>query len=162
MSGLRDAQRALARGATEEALVYLWNELEPARLAGDRRGLAAIGRMAAAIAEHGDAAQRRDASCLLAELEEASAAEAAPAPEPVPLAIGTEPVREDEPAPPFEPLPEAARPVMPEAATERAPVAGEEDAEGEPGRPRIASLLWAALVVAVILLNIVRNLLEGS
>ena len=45
--------------------MLLWNEVEPARLAGDRSALAAIGRVAAHIAEQGDEAERREAERLL-------------------------------------------------------------------------------------------------
>jgi hypothetical protein len=44
--GLKQARRALGRGAADEALVLLWNALESARLAGDRWELGIIERLA--------------------------------------------------------------------------------------------------------------------
>ena len=65
MSKLRDASRAVGRGASAEALVLLWNELEPARIAGDEGALAGIESLANAIAASGDEAEQREAGRLL-------------------------------------------------------------------------------------------------
>jgi hypothetical protein len=62
---VRDAAGAVRRGAHQEALVVLWNEVEPARLAGDRARLARIEGLAARIAQEGDDAERREAERLL-------------------------------------------------------------------------------------------------
>lgn len=161
MSGLRDAQRALGRGAVDEALVYLWNELEPTRLAGNRRGLAAIGRMAEEIAEHGDPAQQRDAARLLAEVAEAAASE----PEPAAVAFEAAPASEMGMPPAVEPPRETPATAMPEPPAGPAPAEewGEApEPDEEPRGQRVASWLWAAIVLGVILLNILRNLLDRS
>jgi hypothetical protein len=65
MSNVRAAAGAVRRGANQEALVLLWNELESARLAGDRSALETIGRIAGHIAEEGDEAERREAERLV-------------------------------------------------------------------------------------------------
>jgi hypothetical protein len=65
VASVRDAAGAVRRGAHQEALVVLWNEVEPARLAGDRSRLARIEGLAARIAQEGDDAERREAERLL-------------------------------------------------------------------------------------------------
>jgi hypothetical protein len=77
--GLKQARAALRRGAADETLVLLWNELEPARIAGDQRALRAIGGLASVIVQHGDEGQRAEAEQLLAEVREAGARGAATA-----------------------------------------------------------------------------------
>ena len=79
MASARNARKALARGATDEALVLLWNEVEPARLAGDTSTLRDIGRLARGIQQAGDPAQQREAERLLETLTELEAYPAAPA-----------------------------------------------------------------------------------
>src|SRR5687768_2487088 len=64
-SELREARKAVARGRADEALVHLWNALEPARLAEDAGELVMIGRLAQRIGEFGDEGERRDAERLL-------------------------------------------------------------------------------------------------
>jgi hypothetical protein len=61
---LARARKSLARGRTDEALVYLWNALEPARLEGSE-GLRELQRLSTAIRERGDAGERREAERLL-------------------------------------------------------------------------------------------------
>ena len=56
-SGIPAARKALGRGATAEALVHLWNELEPARLSGDRGRLEALARLAEEVRQRGDEAE---------------------------------------------------------------------------------------------------------
>ena len=65
MASARNARKALARGAADESLVLLWNEVEPARLAGDVATLRDIGRIAEQIRRDGDPAQQREAERLL-------------------------------------------------------------------------------------------------
>lgn len=167
MSGLRDARRALAGGAQDEALVYLWNELEPVRVAGDRRGLAAIARMATQIAETGDEGQRRDATRLL---EAVAEAEATAAEEEVLATVGLDAgvghgdvyaPQPPQPVPQWLPEPGAERLPGEEPMRGEEPVAVEEGEEQEK-RPRLASLLWAAIVIGVILLNILRDAFDRS
>ena len=64
MAALRQAARAARRGAADEALVLLWNELEPARLRGDAGALREIDALARAIAR--DEAHRHEAERLVA------------------------------------------------------------------------------------------------
>lgn len=67
--GLKEARQAAARGSYDEALVLLWNALEPARLAGDRGALRTIGGVAQLVARSGDDGQRREAERLLGTLQ---------------------------------------------------------------------------------------------
>jgi hypothetical protein len=62
---VRDARRALGRGDADEALVLLWNALEPARLAGDAGALHQIGQLAYQIQAGGSESQSREAERLL-------------------------------------------------------------------------------------------------
>lgn len=62
---VKEAERALARGRPDEALVYLWNAVEPARVAGDTRTLERIGRVAQRIARGDQAGEQREAQRLL-------------------------------------------------------------------------------------------------
>jgi hypothetical protein len=57
------AARAARRGSADEALVLLWNELEPARLSGDRGALGAIDGLARYIAR--DEQHRHEAERLI-------------------------------------------------------------------------------------------------
>ena len=63
--GLKQVQKALGRGDADEALVLLWNALEPVRIAGDRGALRTIEQLATQIARAGDEAQQREAKRLL-------------------------------------------------------------------------------------------------
>ena len=62
---LKDAQRALDRGRPDEALVFLWNVLEPARMAEDRSALRRIRALASRVVSEGDTSAKRDAERLL-------------------------------------------------------------------------------------------------
>ena len=62
---IQQAERALARGRADEALVYLWNALELARVAGDAGSLEGIVRVARRIEQAGDPAEQREAVRLL-------------------------------------------------------------------------------------------------
>lgn len=70
--GIKQARSALRRGEADAALVILWNELEPARLAGDRGSLRAIAGMATSIAQSGEEGQQAEAQRLLEVLERAA------------------------------------------------------------------------------------------
>jgi hypothetical protein len=70
--GIKQARAALRRGDADSALVILWNEVEPARLEGDRGSLSAIGGLATAIAQGGDEAKQAEAQRLLEVLERAA------------------------------------------------------------------------------------------
>ena len=61
MASARDARKALDRGEPAEALVLLWNAVEPARIAGDERALREIGRLAERLRQEGDESERREA-----------------------------------------------------------------------------------------------------
>lgn len=77
-SELNEARKAVARGRADEALVHLWNALEPARLAGDVGELAMVGRLAQRIGEFGDEGERRDAERLLEAVQRAAEDEREP------------------------------------------------------------------------------------
>jgi hypothetical protein len=70
--GIKQARAALRRGDADGALVILWNEVESARLEGDRRSLRAIGGLATAIAQGGEEGQQAEAQRLLEVLERAA------------------------------------------------------------------------------------------
>lgn len=71
-SELSEARKAVARGRADEALVHLWNAVEPARLAGDADELGMVGRLAQRIHEVGDEGERRDAERLLEAVQRAA------------------------------------------------------------------------------------------
>jgi hypothetical protein len=70
-SELSEARRAVTRGRADEALVHLWNALEPARLAADSAELRRIGGLAERVREVGDEGERREAERLLEALRSA-------------------------------------------------------------------------------------------
>jgi hypothetical protein len=69
---LKRARKSLAGGRVDEALVLLWNALEPARLEG-ARALRELERLAMAAGERGDAGQQREAQRLLEAVRETPA-----------------------------------------------------------------------------------------
>ena len=77
---LKEARKALAKGRADESLVHLWNVLEPARLAGDRRELGAIAQLATEIRERGESVEQREAERLLQEVRETALEEGQPEP----------------------------------------------------------------------------------
>lgn len=77
-SELSEARKAVGRGRADEALVHLWNAVEPARIAGDVGELRTIGRLAARIHELGDEGQQREAERLLEAVHGAVEGERAP------------------------------------------------------------------------------------
>lgn len=155
---LKEARRAAGGGRIEEALVYLWNAVEPARLAGDESALEGIARLAAQIQREGDPGQQREAARLLqaAGLREPASPAEAPWPEPsVEEAAVTE--QEDVLAELAQSLGETEG--MPTPAGETA--AREPEAEKpEPVRRRsLGSLLVTLLVIVIVLVNVLARVL---
>jgi hypothetical protein len=138
MASARNARKALARGAADEALVLLWNEVEPARLAGDVATLRDIGRLAEQIRRDGDPAQQREAERLLETLRGLSGGEAAARPEAAVL----------------EPSVERGSTTL-EDAEEAGPV-DEADGTGG-GLGRMASLFWILLFLLIVIANALRG-----
>jgi hypothetical protein len=136
-TGIPAARRALARGATAEALVYLWNELEPARLSGERGRLNELARLAEEVSRRGDDADRHEAERFLGELRElteAPTATTAPATAVLDAEIG--------------------RPVE---------LPGEPDAEEQPSEEesragRLANWIWVVFVLVIILAHVLSGL----
>jgi hypothetical protein len=132
---LSEARRAVTRGRADEALVHLWNAVEPARLAGNSAELRRIGRLAERVREVGDEGERREAERLLETLRSAA---------------------EDE----HEPEPTVARPgengdggFLPqdEAAAEV-----EEEQTGAGGR--LAQLLIPLIILVIVIINVLAGL----
>jgi hypothetical protein len=143
------ARAALRRDRPSEALVFLWNALEPARLAGDAAALRAIGGLAERVARVGDEGERREAERLLEEIREVARHEAGvPATEQVGAEVSVGGDRM------------ASEPTLPDEVG-RPPYAEEADADAEtaePGRRAgIVNLIWLLLVLGVVLLNILRG-----
>jgi hypothetical protein len=135
VSKLADARKALSRGSVDAALVDLWNALEPARLAGDRRTLRDIEQLALRIAEEDEGA-RREAERLLEAVRGAAEGDVAPATERVEgrVEVGAEP---------------QADPVV--ATREDRP-------EGPPSRRAgLAPLIWLLVFLAVVLVNALQG-----
>jgi hypothetical protein len=160
MATVRGARRALARGHTDEALVELWNALEPLRLRGDTAGLQAVAQMAEAVVESGDGSQAGEAQRLLSavdELLETSAGGDPQAPGQVAVTVSGPSVGPEE---------------LPRDGVYGPDDFGEPDededrggghAEAEPrGRSKTASLIWALVLGAFVLFNIVRGALGGE
>jgi hypothetical protein len=61
---VKEARRAVERGDVDEALVLLWNALEPLRLAGDTAGLQRVAALADEIAVLGDGEHAHEAARL--------------------------------------------------------------------------------------------------
>lgn len=141
MASARNARKALARGAADEALVLLWNEVEPARLAGDLATLRDIGRLAEQIRRDGDPAQQREAERLLETLR--GTIEGEPAARP-----GTEALesRVERDATTLGGVEEAGPPDEAE---------GTEGTEGRLGRT--SSLVWILLFLLIVIANALRG-----
>lgn len=77
---LKEARKALAKGRADESLVHLWNVLEPARIAGDRRALGGIAQLAEEIHARGEPVEQREAERLLQEVRETAEQEGQPEP----------------------------------------------------------------------------------
>ena len=131
--GLKQARKALGRGDADEALVLLWNALEPVRIAGDRGALRTIEQLATQIARAGDEAQQREAKRLLE-------------------ALGVS-VPQDEPVRP------ATAQVEAEVERGGEEVETEEAApEAEaPGGLRLRTILWLLVLIALVLFNLLRE-----
>ena len=123
--------------------------------------------MATQIAETGDDGQKRDATRLLEAVAEATAAE-----EEVLATVGHDAgvghgdVHAPQ-LPPVQTVPQWQPRRGGETLSGEEPMRGEEPVAAEEGeeqekRPRLASLLWAAIVIAVIVLNILRDALDRS
>jgi hypothetical protein len=138
-SGVTAARKALARGATAEALVHLWNELEPARLSGDRGRLGSLERLAEEIRQRGDEADRHEAERLLRELHEQAEAPAAFSPATATLDAEIE---------------------RPSDAADGGGAVEQSEAPAEGGSPLggLANWLWLVFVVLIVLANILGGL----
>jgi hypothetical protein len=153
MATVRDARRALARGDTDEALVDLWNALEPLRLRDDRSGLHAVAELAVQIAGTGDGSQAREAERLLEAVRDALDPDGGSAARRT-VSVGT-------PEPPAV-LDDSA----PGLDEDREVEIGEYDpddvidVEGDVERPRFRGLVWALIVAAFVIFNIVSGLLR--
>lgn len=77
-SELSEARKAVNRGRADEALVHLWNALEPARLAADSAELRRIARLAERVREVGDEGEQQEAERLLEALRGAAEDEGEP------------------------------------------------------------------------------------
>jgi hypothetical protein len=138
MEALRDARRHLGRGRYDEALVLLWNAVEPARLAGDRRALRTIEGLATHVARGGDDAQRREAERLLEVLREQAM--------PASAVAATAQLDAD------------VSPEGREMAGEIEDEMSSDDAVEERGRgARIGNILWLLIVIAVIVVNVLEQ-----
>ena len=134
-SELRRARRSAARGRIDEALVYLWNALEPARLEGET-AVTELRRVAALISSMGDNGQRREAERLVEAIDRSS--------DTAPVAVA---VREHGDHDAFE----DARPDVEREAAE--PVSG---------RPRRGGLLLPIIFLLIILINVIVRAVSGE
>jgi hypothetical protein len=132
---LAQARRAAAKGSYDEALVQLWNAVEPARVAGDSSALRTIDGLAQRIAQAGDEAQQRDAQRLLEHVHETVEQEGDVA--------ATARLDAD---------------VSPEGEQMVDALAGAEPHGG--WRDRIGSWFWLLIVLGVILLNVLDQLAD--
>ena len=150
MDAVREARGALRRGRSAEALVHLWNALEPARLAGDRRRLEAIGGLAAQVAASGEEGERAEAERLLEALREAATEPGSFAgAEDVGVAsVGGEAVHEPE------------HYGVEDAGPGPERVEEPDEAEAEAQRSGVPSL-WTILIILFVIITIARNFIEG-
>ena len=149
MDAVREARGALRRGRSAEALVHLWNALEPARLAGDRRALDTIAGLAAHIAAGGEEGDRREAERLLAAAREAAAEPGtfAGAEDVGVASVGGEPAHELEHF----------------GVEEAGPVPERVEAPDEPEEAQRSGVpsIWTILIILFVIITIARNFLEG-
>jgi hypothetical protein len=139
---LRSAQQAAARGSNQEALVHLWNAVEPARLAGDARRLRVIAGIAQQVRSRGDEGEAREAERLLETLRGAVSAEGTIAP--ATGQLDAEVYAGGEHVDDFQ-----------AGGFRTESYQGEGEQEEAAGRgARIGNLVWIALVVAIILFNV--------
>jgi hypothetical protein len=140
---------AASRTDFDATLVRLWNEIERARLAGDKGRLREIERAAARIQQRGDEAQQREAGRLLDELRElredegtAAATERLDAE----VEMGGQTIRDWTP-----PVETRSGEALPETY-------GEEAEDEEPrGLRRLMPLLWILVFVVVLILNLLGS-----
>jgi hypothetical protein len=161
---LSQARSAISRGRGDEALVILWNLVEPARLEGDERTLRAIGALAAAVARH-DEGSRREAERLLESL--GRVAPARPEPEPAVADLEEEAAYEPlPPEPPASPSPLPGR--VEEAGYGEIELPRDGDtgppAETEPQAPQRGLGRWIVPIVAliVIVVNVIARALRDD
>ena len=149
MDAVREARGALRKGRSAEALVHLWNALEPARLAGDRGRLDAIAGLASAVAAGGEEADRAEAQRLLEAAREAAAEPGgfAGAEDVGVASVGGEAAHELEHV-----GVEDAGP---------APERVEEPDETEATRRSGVPSLWTILIVLFVIISIARNFIDG-
>jgi hypothetical protein len=155
MASLRDARRSLERGDVDEAMVVLWNVLEPLRLAGDEDGLDEAVQLAARAAA-ADAAYASEAERMRAAV---GALTAGPADA---VEVGSQ--RERSFAETLGHWAEtvatatgAGEPGLPEPVPGSPPADGE-STDDEAGRGRsLGPLVWALLVGLFLLLNVLGN-----
>jgi hypothetical protein len=154
MATLRDARRSLDRGDVDEAMVVLWNALEPLRLAGDQDGLEEAARLAARAAAADEA--------YASEAERMRTAVGVLAADPADTDVVV-PQRERSFAETLEQWAEtvvtataAGEPGLPEPVG--APTLDAEPADDEEGRGRrLGPLVWALLVGLFLVLNVLGN-----
>jgi hypothetical protein len=148
MSSVGQARRSLSRGDIDGALVDLWNAVEPLRLRGDRSGLEQVARMAASIVENGDGSQSREATRLLDEVRRTVDPDAL---RPAVTGVGA-------PVPIDDGRHDAAEEW--DDADWDDDVVEPEIGEAESSGPRIGPLVWALIVAAFVIFNIVSGLLR--
>jgi hypothetical protein len=153
---LNKARKALARGRADEALVILWNLVEPARLEGDSGTLRAIAALAGGVAQQ-DEGSRREAERLLETLGRAVPAR----PEPERADVGFEEL--DEPirsAPPV-----GKEPELEEVEELEAPEPGNAepaDAEGGARRRGAGRYVIPLVTLAIILINVIARVFRDD
>ncbi len=155
MASLRDARRSLDRGDVDEAMVVLWNALEPLRLAGDRDGLEEAVRLAARAAAVDES--------YASEAERMGSAVGALTAGPADTAVVV-PQRERTLAETLEQWAEtvvtatgAGEPGVPEPV-DGAPPLDADPGDEEAGRGRrLGPLVWALLVGLFLILNVLGN-----
>ena len=162
MNELREAGRAVAKGRTDEALVHLWNALEPVRLAGGASALEEAVRLATEIGRRGGPGERREAERLLRALRREPGAGWAEPPAPAGEWADpeTETARVD--VGEHEPVPDGgveAGPAEPEAAAGTAEGTGEQEGP-QPRRSPVARRLLPLLFVIIVLVNLLNRLLH--
>jgi hypothetical protein len=147
VSSVREARRAVRRGDPDAALVLLWNELEPARLSGDRRRLAAVADLAGRIAAGGGEADRREAERLVEQVQEYVAASDADV-------AATARIDADVVAGGMAELPREAEQRRPVPAPAPEP---QDEPDGSARGNRIGTLIWLVVFGAIVLLNALRG-----
>jgi hypothetical protein len=138
-----------SRSGYDAVLVRLWNEIEPARISGDKGTLRQIERAARRIEQDGDEAQRREAARLLDELRELQEQEETRAPATERLdaevAMGERTFRD------------APRADESDREAQETPFDEVEDEEERRGLRRLMPLLWILVFVVVLILNLLGS-----